>query len=78
MNTLSWTPANVAVSFGADGLLPHLVAWRDHYFEITGLKRQWPETDGLQFLVMAGTQELSLFFNNQKCCWYIDYDRASS
>ena len=72
MNTLNWTPANVAVSFGADGPLPHLVAWRDHYFEITGLKKQWQEANGLHFLLTAKSQELSLFFHRQRCRWYVN------
>ena len=71
MDTQDWSRANVAVSFGEAGPLPHLVAWRDHYFEITGLKEWRREDGGLRFLVMTKSLELSLFFSNEKYLWYI-------
>lgn len=72
MNTLNWRPANVAVSFGEAGPLPHLVAWRDHYFEITGLKNSQPVADGLQFEVITRSKNLRLFFSVKNCRWYVN------
>lgn len=71
MNTQNWSLANVAVSFGEAGPLPHLVAWRDHYFEITWLKEWRREDGGLWFKAVTRSENLLLFFSLKNCLWYI-------